>query len=286
MVRPGSHKEYDCIDRIAFGKLVPVRLKTSDGFRLHAWVQWSQKTTLRRWVLILHGYRSNRNVLHTRRRFFVRRGYHVMLLHFRGHGGSESAPISYGFRESRDVKAAIDFIRLMHRGLETEIGIDGVSMGAAAAAYAAANESIHPNWIILESCYDDLRKALTNRLETRIPAPFVPAIARSLEFVGEHVFSLPMDDLNPANALKKIRCPVLVLAGDSEKVLKVDEVKQLYQNIPGPKRLVFFRGAAHGDLLLQDPRRYIKEVNAFLKEFSPSGHDTTKPPFTPENIDR
>lgn len=270
MVRPGSRQDYDCIDHVAFGKLERISLKASDGVRLHAWVQWSTKTTRLRWVLLLHGYRSDRDVLHQRRRFFVRRGYHVMLLHFRGHGGSQSTPISYGFNERKDIKAAIDFIRLIHRGHPVEIGIDGISMGAAAATYAVAYESIHPDWVILESCYNDIKQALTNRLEIHVPVPFVPAIARPLEFVGEHVFQLPIDDLNPVKALEKIHCPVLVMAGDSERVLKVEEVEALYRNIPGPKRLVIFPGAAHEDLLLHDPRRYIKTVNAFLKEFSPS----------------
>ena len=193
-----------------------------------------------------------------------------MLLHFRGHGGSEPAPISYGFRERKDVRAAIDFIRLIHRGSPVEIGIDGVSMGAAAAAYAVALESIHPDWVILESCYDDIRKALANRLNAHVPVPLVPVVARPLEFVGEHIFQLPMDDLNPARALEKIQCPVLVLAGDSEGVLKVEEVEKMYRSIPEPKRLVFFPGAAHEDLLLHDPRRYIDAVSTFLKEFSPS----------------
>jgi pimeloyl-ACP methyl ester carboxylesterase len=270
MVRPGSRKDYDCIDRVDFGKLEPVSLKTDDGVRLHAWVQWSHKTTRMRWVLLLHGYRSDRDVLHTRRRFFVRRGYHVMLLHFRGHGSSESTPISYGFNERKDVKAAMDFIRSVHRGHKIEIGIDGVSMGAAAAAFAMAHEPVRPDWIILESCYNDIKQALANRLETHMPGPIVPVFARPLEFVGEHVFQLPMDDLNPAKALEKIECPALVLAGDSEKILKVEEVEELFRNIPDPKRLVFFPGAAHEDLLLFDPRRYIKNVDAFLKEFSPS----------------
>lgn len=278
LVRPGPRKDLDCVEGVSFGKLEPISLKASDGVRLHAWVQWSRKTTRLRWVLLLHGYRSDRNILHRRRRFFVRRGYHVMLLHFRGHGSSESTQISYGFNECKDIKAAIDFIRLMHKGHNVEIGIDGVSMGAAATAYAVAYEAIHPDWVILESCYDDIKQALANRLETHVPVPFVPFIARPLEFFGEHIFQLPVDDLNPATALKMIQCPVLVLAGDSEKVLKVEEVERLFHNIPEPKRLMFFPGASHEDLLMHDPRRYIKVVDTFLKEFSPSQESDQKPP--------
>lgn len=270
MVKPNRKKDYDCIGQVNFGKLEPLSLITSDGLKLHAWMQLSLKATSNRWVLLLHGYRSDREILQTRRRFFVRRGYHVLLLHFRGHGSSEAARISYGFNERKDVNAAMAFIRSVHPNQPVQIGIDGISMGAAAAAYAVAYGSANPDWVILESCYDNISQALANRLGAHIFSPFVWMIARPLKFAGEHVFQLPMKDLNPTKALEKIHCPVLVLAGDFEKVLKPAEVRHLYQSIPEPKRLVFFPGAAHEDLLLYDPRRYIKAVAGFLHEFSPA----------------
>jgi len=268
MVKP-NRKEYDCIPRISGGKLEPLTLTTSDGLQLHAWVQLSRRSTSNNWVLLLHGYRSDREVLQTRRRFFTRRGYHTLLLHFRGHGSSEAARISYGYNERKDVKAAIDFIRSLHPGQPVRIGIDGVSMGAAAAVYAVASESVQPDWMILESCYDNIRQALTNRLELHVVRPFVPIIARPLEFVGEHLFRLHLEELNVVRALSKIQCPVLILAGDSEKVLKTAEVEQMYASIPQPKHLIFFPGAGHEDFLVFDPRRYIKGVSRFLREFAP-----------------
>jgi uncharacterized protein len=268
MVKPNRKKDYDCIGRINFGKLEPLSLITSDGLKLHAWIQLSLKATSNRWVLLLHGYRSDREILQTRRSFFVRRGYHVLLLHFRGHGSSEAARISYGFNEREDVKAAMEFIRSFHPNQPVQIGIDGISMGAAAATYAVAYGGANPDWLILESCYDNISQSLANRLEEHISRFFVPMIARPMEFVGEHVFQLPMEDLDPTKALERIHCPVLVLAGDSEKVLKPAEVMHLYRSISGPKRLFFFPGAAHVDLLLYDPRMFIKAVSAFLREFS------------------
>jgi uncharacterized protein len=233
----------------------------------------------------LHGYRSDRDVLQTRRRFFIRRGYHVLLLHFRGQGSSEAANTSYGFNERMDVRAAMEFIRSVRPGQPVQIGIDGVSMGAAAAAYAVAYESVNPDWVILESCYDNIHQALANRLEQHISGLFVPLISRPLEFVGKHVFQLPLESLNPAKALEKIQCPVLVLAGDSEKVLKAEDVERLYQGIPEPKRLVFFPGAAHEDLLAYDPRRYIKAVTDFLRVFSQHQALNREMPTEPSTID-
>jgi uncharacterized protein len=279
MIKPGSKKNYDCIPRISYGKLEPLTLTTSDGLQLHAWVQLSRKATANKWVLILHGYRSDRDILQTRRRFFTRRGYHTLLLHFRGHGSSDAARISYGFNERKDVRAAVDFIRSLHPGDPVEIGIDGISMGAAATAYAVAYEWIRPDWVILESCYDNIRRALANRLELHIYSPFVPLIARPLEFVATHLFRLRLEDLDAAKALEAIRCPALVLAGDSEKVLKIAEVEYVYGRIPEPKRMVYFPGAGHEDFLLREPRRFIKAVGDFLKEFSPRQPQEPTPPL-------
>ncbi len=270
MVRSGRKRDYDCIGRIGFGKLEPLSFMTSDGLKLYAWVQLSSKATSNRWVLLLHGYRSDREILQTRRRFFVRRGYNALLLHFRGHGSSAPSHITYGFNERMDVKAAMEYIRSLHPGQPVQIGIDGISMGAAAAVYAVAYESVNPDWVILESCYDDIHRALANRLEQHIYSPFIPMIARPLEFVGKHVFRLPIQDLNPAKALKKVHCPVLVLAGDSDTVLKISEIKHLYLSISEPKRLVLFPEATHkDDLLLYDPHRFIKAVTDFLRGLSP-----------------
>jgi uncharacterized protein len=268
MVRPGPRRDYDCIGRVSFGKLEPISLTTEDGFRLHAWIHRSVNATSNRWVILLHGYRSNRSVLHNRRKFFARRGYNTLLLHFRGHGSSDSAFISYGFNERKDVKAAVKYLRSNYPSPGMEIGIDSVSMGAAAASFAVAYESIHPDWVILESCYDNLSHALFNRLESHLYAHLVPVVARPLEFAGEHIFQLPVKDLNPAKALEKIRCPALILAGDSEMVLKIHEVEQIYHSIPEPKQLEFFPGAGHEDLLVHDPRRFIKTVDSFLRAFS------------------
>jgi alpha-beta hydrolase superfamily lysophospholipase len=284
MIKPNKKKDYDCVPRISRGKLEPLTLETSDGLQLHAWIQLSPNATSNNWVLLLHGYRSDREILQTRRRFFIKRGYHTLLLHFRGHGSSEAAPISYGYNERKDVKAAMEFIRSLHPGQPVCIGIDGISMGAAAAAYAVAYESVNPDWVILESCYDNIHRALANRLALHIGSPFVPLVAWPLEFVATHVFRLRIDDLDAAKALEKIRCPVLVLAGDSEQVLKIEDVEYLYKCIPEPKRLVFFPGAGHEDLLIRDPRRYVKAVASFLRDFAPLQPPPVETPASPAAI--
>jgi hypothetical protein len=219
------------------------------------------------WVLILHGYRSDRIAAQNRARFFARRGFNVLILHFRGHGSSDRAFISYGFHERADVKAAFDFVNSLLPGSPMRIGIDGISMGAATAALAVGYGDINPQWMILESCYDNIRNALANRLASRFGTSLTPFLAWPVEFVVEYLVRMRAEDLDPAKALQKSHCPVLVMGGDSEVVLKMVEIEYLCGCIPEPKRLVVFPGAGHQDLLAFDPRRYSRAVNQFLRDF-------------------
>jgi pimeloyl-ACP methyl ester carboxylesterase len=142
-------------------------------------------------------------------------------------------------------------------------------MGAAAAAYAVGHGEIEPDWMILESCYDNIRNALANRLALRVGETLTPWVAPPVEYVVEHLLQLRAEDLDPGKALQSCRCPVLVLAGDSERVLRLVEIEYLFGCIPEPKRLVLFPEADHQDLLSFDPRRYAREVVRFLRDYAP-----------------
>jgi dipeptidyl aminopeptidase/acylaminoacyl peptidase len=268
LVRPHRRQPLDCISRVRYGAFQPITLFASDGVKLHAWILLSRFADPDDWVIVLHGYRSDRSTQHYRGRFFARRGHNVLLLHFRGHGGSDPSRISYGYHEARDVEAAFNFIRSLRPGDRLQIGIDGISMGAAAAAYAVGSGAISPDWMILESCYDNIRHALKNRLALRIGRSLTPLIAWPIELVVEQLVRLRAEELDPAKALEKAHCPILLLAGDSEKVLKTVEVEYLYGCIREPKRCMLFPGAGHEDLFAYDPRRYAKAVGAFLLEFA------------------
>ncbi len=67
------------------------------------------------------------------------RGFNVFMFDLRGHGQSSAARVSFGLLEKNDVLGAVDWLR--DRGFAPgRIGVLGVSLGSASAAYAAAEE--------------------------------------------------------------------------------------------------------------------------------------------------
>jgi uncharacterized protein len=66
-------------------------------------------------------------------RMLLDEGYASILLEMRAHGESEGDVIALGFKEHRDTRAVVDYIRANPRYAETPIVVYGLSMGGAVA---------------------------------------------------------------------------------------------------------------------------------------------------------
>src|SRR6185369_7667751 len=100
--------------------------------------------------------------------------YNVLLLDHRGHGDSGGLRTTIGYEERLDVHAAVDV--LVERGLGP-VGIFGMSMGAATAILAAAEDE-RIAAIVADSPYARLRWAVARSAELRgYPTFITPIVA-------------------------------------------------------------------------------------------------------------
>jgi pimeloyl-ACP methyl ester carboxylesterase len=84
-----------------------------------------------------------------RARFLRRAGYSVLLIDFQATGETKGDHITFGWKESRDALAAIDFIH--HVDPSARVAIIGSSLGGVAALLATPPLKV--NALILESVY-------------------------------------------------------------------------------------------------------------------------------------
>ena len=119
-----------------------VRLRSRDGLRLSGrWLaadaagdeDWSQDP--REAILLLHGYSGSVTPDLVELGPFLRRTAGVLGLDFRGHGGSDDAPTTFGLNEVEDVAGALTW--LGERGIR-RVAIVGSSMGGITAIAAVA----------------------------------------------------------------------------------------------------------------------------------------------------
>src|SRR5712671_2184833 len=122
----GSVYSAACNHPVAFPQTLAVEQVTfpsKSGATIHGWLIAS---TTNHGVLILqHGIHADKSTLVERARFLSQAGYAVLLFDFQAHGESIGNNITFGFLESRDSEAAVEFAKKRFPG--RPVGIIGVS---------------------------------------------------------------------------------------------------------------------------------------------------------------
>src|SRR5262249_33646730 len=89
-------------------------------------------------VVICHGLGANKQNFLPAAHLVHGFNYNVLIFDFRGHGDSDGRTITFGVKESQDVKAALDHARAAHPS--SKIYGLGYSMGGSALLKVAAEE--------------------------------------------------------------------------------------------------------------------------------------------------
>ena len=74
-----------------------------------------------------------------------------------------------------------------------------------------------------------------------------------------------LSDIEPAHAVRSIRCPVLFLHGQEDRLVPVKTVWSLYENCAGAEKYVHvFEGSPHAVGISTNRREYRQLVTEFL----------------------
>jgi pimeloyl-ACP methyl ester carboxylesterase len=266
---------------VAWGTLEEHRLRTSDGETLGAWFHRGAPSGPS--VVVLHGNRGCRGNGLPVAEFFARQGCAVLLVSLRAHGDSTGEVNDIGYSARHDVVAAVEF--LLRERPDRPVIVDGTSMGAAAAIFAAAELGERVAGYVLESPYRDLHQALRNRTVLYLP-PILDHIAYTgVSLVGPLV--LPeVNRIAPIDHVTDIppSVPVLFLSGTKDDRALPSEARELCDRIADHARLVLFEGAGHGHFIRTDPQRYAEAVAPLLREvcgMRMKGNDNQQVAFPP-----
>lgn len=151
-----------------------VELESTDGIRLVGW--WVPKENSSRAVLLVHGWggnKSNEQVLATAP-IYARAGYNVLMIDLRAHGESAGNRRTLGYRETRDVRGALSWLK--ERGFKPEDTVlHGWSMGAATVVRSAPGTGVVA--VVEEAGYADLPPLLRQAIpaSSGLPTLFNPA---------------------------------------------------------------------------------------------------------------
>jgi uncharacterized protein len=261
LTRRHGRRSVEPLPYIADWKLESLRLKTSDGEELGAW--FAEGRAEGPSVLVLHGHGGRRSNSLRLGKMLASQGCAVLMISLRAHGDSTGEFDDVGFSARRDVFAAVDFLERRRPG--RPVIIDGNSMGSAAAVFAGGELGHRVSAYILESPYQDLKVAVWNRINIRLPVGLSHAAYSGLMLVSP-LFLPHLDEICPVRAIGAIPddVPVLILAGTTDRLARPEEAEALHQKVAAHGRLVWMPGAGHANLLGAAPELYQRTILEFV----------------------
>jgi dipeptidyl aminopeptidase/acylaminoacyl peptidase len=239
-----------------------IEFTTEDGVKLSGW--WidngSDKT-----VIPLHGYTASRwyeLYMKPTVEFLLKEGYNVLVFDFRAHGKSEGKYTTVGDREIADVKAAVRWLKENHPEKAKRIGLVGFSMGAMLTIRSLAE--------IPEVCCG---------VADSPPMYLDKTGARGLKYFANlpewlHIFVKPFTKLfsggkevHPIEYADKVKKPLLLIAGEKDPLVKVEEVREFYERNGkvNPDVELWVTNAAHVRTLKFHPDEWKARVREFLR---------------------
>ncbi|MGQ0635724.1 MAG: alpha/beta hydrolase [Planctomycetaceae bacterium] len=255
VLRPANRRTPGALD-LAFETR---HVDSSDGHVLEAW--YVPRPGARAIVTIFHGYHSAKSSLLESAQAFHELGCAVLLVDFRGCGGSTGNTTTLGIHEADDVAAACSLAHEL--APDTPLVLYGHSMGSAAILRAIALEKILPEAVILECTFD----RLLTTVEHRFGAMGLPSFpfARLLVFWGGALIGTNAFTHNPADYATRARCPALVLHGEQDPRVSLAEARAVCESLAGENRLEVFADVGHESCCRARPRLWRQVVGAFLE---------------------
>jgi len=238
-------------------KFETVKIKTHRDYTLETWqlkVPDSRGT-----VLLFHGYTGKKSDLLYEATVFSDLGYNSVLVDFYGSGGSDGNETTVGYYEAQDVVNVYKYIKKQG---EDKIVLYGPSMGAVSIANAVANYEIKPNAIILECPYGKLLTTVKNRFDIMGVPAF--GFAELLVLWGGVQNGYWGFSMNTIEFAKDIQTSTLIMHGKDDKRANLEEVKEIYENLKGTKKLKIFEDVKHESYSKSFPVKWRSEIDQFL----------------------
>lgn len=237
----------------------PITFGSDSGAAVHGW--WCPVQNAKGTVLLLPGIRANRLSMVDRARFLRRAGYSVLLIDFQATGETAGDHITFGWKESRDVVAAIDFIHKADP--TTPVAIIGSSLGGVAALLATPPLKIDA--LVLEEVYPTIGIATRNRMENYLGAfgrTLTPLLLNQLQWR----LGVSASQLRPVDHIDHVQCPVFIMSGENDRNTRPTDTRMLVERARNPKEVWWVPNAGHVDLHHAARQEYETRVLAFLQK--------------------
>jgi len=237
---------------------------SADGVPLKGWlVKPPHSRAKSPAIIVCHGVGANKSDFTELAASLAKRGYFVLLFDFRAHGESGGSRTSLGYHEQKDVLAALSILKSREEIDLQRIGIYGFSMGGSTAILAAAQSGAF-SAIVADSAFTSLKDQARTAVTSFYHLPSFPFL--HLAVIGyELYFWTRVENIAPVNVIAKISpIPILIIAGEGDKLIPAENGQQLFAAAGKPKELWIIPVSNHGGTFAAAGSIYGKKVGEFF----------------------
>jgi len=189
-------------------------------------------------------------------------GFTSLLFDFRGCGKSEGK-FDYGLGEQQDVSCAISYLVSRPEVISEKIFVAGHSLGGAVALYAIQNEPKVKGLVLWATPSNHAYNVKNFIVLTRglfsyylfLIVSYVDSLFKLPSFFNIKVYGIPLRPsyvrkklmkLNECEVVSKLKgVSLLVVIGDSDSIVNLEEAQQIYASANKPKELQIIESANH-----------------------------------------
>lgn len=238
-----------------------VRIATVNQRSLHGWwIPSASGQDSGPAVVVLHGWGGNAEMMLPLARPLHEAGLGALFIDARCHGLSDDDSFASLPRFAEDVDHACEWLIGQAGVAAGKIGLIGHSVGAGAVLLAAARR---PTVAAVVSVSAFVHPA--EMMQRWLAARKVPGWARRyvLAYV-QNVIGHRFDDIAPLTSMGRLQCPVLLVHGEDDEVVPVEDARRLYRaGRQGKARLLVLPGD-HETFV--DLPREVAAIAGFLRQ--------------------
>ena len=228
-----------------------VTFQTEDGLNLNGWFVPGKKTSPDdnlHTLLWFHGNAGNINRrLDNIKMLHDRVPANVFIIDYRQFGKSEGKISEQG--TYLDAKAALSYLHSRKDINNEKIIFFGRSLGSAVAVDLAVKEKCCA--LILETPFTSIKE---------MGKELYPFLFMSLHFLRTKYDSL--------SKISKIKVPTLIMHGDKDELVPIEQGKILYEEANDPKEFYTIPGAMHNDTHIVGGEEYFDVIKNFISKLT------------------
>lgn len=247
-----------------------VYIESEDGLKLHATYfkqldEYADENGKEKAVICFHGYTSEGFADYgSLAGFYLKQGFHVLLVDERAHGKSEGTYIGFGCKDRFD---ALKWIHWMIEkvGAQVEIILHGDSMGGATVLMTGGlNIPKQVKGIVSDCAFTSPKYVFTHVLNSMYHLPAFPLI-QIADLMNRKFAGYGLDECNAAREVKKITVPVLFIHGEKDTFVPCTMCEELYANCEAPKKKIIVQGAGHCESYYKNTQAFEDALGEFLR---------------------